>query len=94
MKIRGQEHYLVVYAILVRGEDYTENQLIGDPLNFSGPKMLASMRLNEIAKKNGYDCCSWSSHEIDGEIKVTFKKRKECKCNDATGQSCNCSSKS
>ena len=53
MKIQGQEHYVVVYAILVRGEDYTENQLIGDALNFSGPKMLASMRLNEIAKKNG-----------------------------------------
>ena len=39
----------------LRGEDYTENQLIGDALNFSGPKMLASTRLNEIAKKNGYD---------------------------------------
>ena len=35
-----------------------------------------SMTLNEIAKKNGYDCCNWSSREIDGEIKVTFKKRK------------------
>ena len=94
MRIQGKEHYLVVYAILVRGEDYTETQLIGDALNFSGPKMLPSLTLNEIAKRNGYDCCNWSSHEIDGEIKVTFKKRKECKCDDATGQSCNCSSKS
>ena len=76
MKIQGREHYEVVYAILVRGEDYEEYQLIGDALNFSGPKMLSSARLNEIAKKNGYDSCSWSSHEIDEEIKVTFKKRK------------------
>ena len=89
MRIEGKEHYLVVYAILVRGEDYTESQLIGDALNFNGPKMLASITLNEIAKRNGYDCCNWSSHEINGEIKVTFKKRKECKCNNATGQSCN-----
>lgn len=94
MKIQGQEHYVVVYAILVRGEDYSEHQLIADALNFSGPKMLESTTLNVIAKENGYDCCNWSSHEIDGEIKVTFKKRKECKCNDATRQSCNCGSKS
>ena len=94
MKIKDKEHYLVAYAILVRDEDYTETQLIGDALNFSGPKMLASITLNEIAKRNGYDCCNWSSHEINGEIKVTFKKRKECNCNDAAGKSCNCSSKS
>ena len=30
MRIQGKEHYLVVYAILVRDEDYTEPQLIGD----------------------------------------------------------------
>lgn len=36
MRIQGKEHYMVVYAILVRGEDYTETQLIGDALNFSG----------------------------------------------------------
>ena len=94
MKIRGQEHYVIAYAILVRDKDYTEGQLIDDVVNYSGHKVLTSMTLNEIAKKNGYDSCSWSSHEIDGEIMVTFKKRKECKCNDATGQSCNCSSKS
>ena len=94
MRIRGKEHYIIVYAILVRGEDYTETQLIEDVTNYSGHKVLSSITLNEIAKKNGYDCCNWSSHENDGEIKVTFKKRKECKCNDATGQSCNCGSKS
>lgn len=94
MKIRGKEHYVIVYAILLRGEDYTEDQLIEDVVNYSGHKTLASITLNEIAKRNGYDCCNWSSHETEGEIKVTFKKRKECKCNDATGQSCNCSSKS
>lgn len=94
MKIRGKEEYLMVYAVLVRNEDYTEDQLIEDVVNYSGHKVLSSITLNEIAKKNGYDCCTWSSYESVGEIKVTFKKRKECKCNDATGQSCNCGSKS
>ena len=94
MRIKGEEHYLIAYLTLVKGEDYTEGQLIDDVVNYSGHKILANMTLNEIAKKNGYDCCNWYSHEIDGEIKATFKKRKECKCNDATGQSCNCSSKS
>ena len=93
MKINGKEHYVIVYVTLVRGVDYTETQLIEDALNYNGPKMLESTTLNEIAKKNGYDCCNWSSHESDGEIKVTFKKRKECKCNDAIGQSCNRGSK-
>lgn len=93
MKIEGKEHYLIVYAILVNGEDYTENQLISDALSVGRHKMLDGATLNEIAKKNGYECCDWSSHESDGQIKATFKKRKECKCNNATGQSCNCGSK-
>jgi len=94
MRVEGKEHYLVVYAILVNGEDYTEKQLVSDAFNHGGPKMLEGTTLNEIAKKNGYEYCDWASHETDGQIKVTFKKRKECKCNDAVGKSCNCSSKS
>jgi len=72
MKIKGHEHYMVVYAILVRGEDYTENQLIGDALNFGGPKMLASTRLNEIAKKNGYDMLTFEVGDIK-DYKPKFK---------------------
>lgn len=94
MKIEGQEHYVVVYAILVRDEDYTEKQLVSDALNDGGPKMLEGTTLNEIAKKNGYEYCDWCSHENEGIIKATFKKRKECRCNNATGQPCNCGSES
>ena len=90
MIISGKEHYMIVYAVLVRDVDYTEIQLIEDTLNYSGSKILESTTLNKIAKKNGYDCCNWSSHESDGQIKVTFKKRKECKCDDEAGKSCNC----
>ena len=84
----------IVYHILVNGEDYTEKQLVSDAFNHGGPKMLEGTTLNEIARKNGYEYCDWASHESDGQIKATFKKRKECKCNDAVGKSCNCSSKS
>ncbi len=94
MRVEGKEHYLVVYAVLINGEDYTEKDLISDAFNQNGPKMLEGITLNNIAKKNGYEYCDWASHETDGQIKVTFKKRKECKCNDAVGKSCNCSSKS
>ena len=94
MRVEGKEHYLVVYAVLINGEDYTEKDLISDEFNQNGPKMLEGITLNNIAKKNGYEYCDWASHETDGQIKVTFKKRKECKCNDAVGKSCNCSSKS
>jgi len=94
MKIEGKEHYLIVYATLARGEDYTEEQLVSDALNDGGSQMLEGTTLNEIAKKNGYEYCDWSSNESNGQIKVTFKKRRECRCDDATGQSCNCSSKS
>ena len=90
MIISGKEHYMIVYAVLVRDVDYTEIQLIEDTLNYSGSKILESTTLNKIAKKNGYDCCNWSSHESGGQIKVTFKKRKECKCDDEAGKSCNC----
>lgn len=94
MRVEGKEHYLVVYAVLINGEDYTEKDLISDAFNQNGPKMLEGITLNNIAKKNGYEYFDWASHETDGQIKVTFKKRKECKCNDAVGKSCNCSSKS
>lgn len=94
MRVEGKEHYLVVYAVLINGEDYTEKDLISDAFIQNGPKMLEGITLNNIAKKNGYEYCDWASHETDGQIKVTFKKRKECKCNDAVGKSCNCSSKS
>lgn len=56
--------------------------------------MLEGNTLNEIAKKNGYEYCDWCSHENEGIIKATFKKRKECRCNDATGKPCNCGSES
>lgn len=94
MRVEGKEHYVVVYVVLINGEDYTEKELVSDAFYRGGPKTLVETTLNEIAKKNGYEYCDWSSHENDGQIKATFKKRKECKCNDATGQSCNCGSES
>ena len=94
MKIEGKEHYVVAYAVLIKGEDYTEEELAEDMFQRGGPKMLEGTTLHKIAKKNGYDFCDWSSNEINGEIKATFKKRKECKCNDAVGKPCNCGSKS
>ena len=94
MRVEGKEHYVVVYVVLINGEDYTEKELVSDAFYRGGPKILEGTTLNEIAKKNGYEYCDWSSHENDGQIKATFKKRKECRCNDATGQSCNCGSES
>ena len=66
---------------------------IADEIHKRNPKSIVCFEINpdnKIAKKNGYDCCNWSSHESGGQIKVTFKKRKECKCDDEAGKSCNC----
>lgn len=94
MKITAETVNVTAYVSLFEGEDYEKEQLVPDQFTGGSRKILEGTTLTEIAKKNGYERCTWSSHEDSGEINALFEKGKECKCNDAAGKSCNCSSKS
>lgn len=94
MKLMAETVNVTAYVCLYEGEDYEKEQLIPDKFTGGCRKILDEITLTEIARKNGYERCTWASHEDNGEINALFEKGKECKCNDAVGKSCNCSSKS
>lgn len=76
MKIGKIERIEEVTAILEKGVDYEEEQLMVDALAPAQcNRILGRHDLAAIAENLGYDGCPWSGREDNGAIVVKFRKR-------------------
>lgn len=74
MRVVVENVTVTAYIRLFSGVDYSPEQLIQDEQAGKGIKRLNELTLSEIAKKSGYERCTWSAYEENREISAVFVK--------------------
>lgn len=74
MLVLERKYYEEAFVTLRAGVDYDASDLEQDRLLAGDHKLIKYYRLVEIAKKHGFESCSWSSHEKNGKVNAVFRK--------------------
>lgn len=74
MLVLDRKYYEEAFVKLRAGYDYDVSDLEQDRLLDGDYKLISHFKLVEIAKKHGYESCSWCGHEKNSTVDAVFRK--------------------